>query len=352
VSLCLEGHSHQAHRRMKLSLFTFLTQVCTFFCHFIWTSPEIENTELLDSDVVNSSEKTTQLVRKSSASPPTRGEPHRLSSSLPYAHAAHGVSPFQKTTPEELDRPTSLQITRERNPSLNGLPWRPMGASNGPRRVPEEGDDGEGSTEHSANPVAPDAPSGQENAMLEDGRLIELERQLSEMRVAKTERDQRIAQLTDELERKSALVERAEATAAEAKRRAGLEQRELQAKLDGLMLSRDQAPDQAQSATIRAAEANERSQRELAEVHAKFEARESEFAAVRSRLTDAEAGWAKSKAEVDALRAAQTVAGPVNADVGRVMYTLMERVRAMEADLASKRWDEKSMESMECRNED
>jgi hypothetical protein len=52
----------------------------------------------------------------------------------------------------------------------------------------------------------PDAPSGQEIARLEDGRLIELERQLSETLVAKTERDRRIVQLTDKLALKSALL--------------------------------------------------------------------------------------------------------------------------------------------------
>ena len=226
-----------------------------------------------------------------------------------------------------------------------------MDASSRPRRVPEEGDGGEGSTEHHANFVGPDAPSGQENARLEDGRLIELERQLSEMRDAKTKRDQRIAQLTDELERKSNLLVWAEANAAEANRRAGREQRELQAKLDESLLSRDRTREQVQSATFRGAKANERSQRELAEVRAKLEARESEFAAVRLRLADAEAGWAKSRADADALRAAQTAAGPVNADVGRAMHTLMDRMRAMEADLASKQWNEKYIESMECTNE-
>jgi hypothetical protein len=55
----------------------------------------------------------------------------------------------------------------------------------------------------------PDAPSGKEIARLEDGRLIELERQLSETLVAKTERDQRIVQLTDKLALKSALLEQA-----------------------------------------------------------------------------------------------------------------------------------------------
>jgi hypothetical protein len=68
-----------------------------------------------------------------------------------------------------------------------------------------------------------------------------------------------------------------------------------------------------------AAEANDRSQpaceheAELAGVHAKLEVRESELAAVRLQLTDAEDGWAKGKAEADTLRA-QTAAGLVNTD--------------------------------------
>jgi hypothetical protein len=134
----------------------------------------------------------------------------------------------------------------------------------------------------------------------------DLERQLSE---ALTER----AQLADQLAQKSALLEQAEADAAEVKKRAGLEQRDLQAKLEGLLLSRDQAEanmaevkeraeleqrdlqaklddlllsrdqalEQARSALQNAAEVNERSQQELAELHAKLEARESELAAVR-----------------------------------------------------------------------
>ena len=140
-----------------------------------------------------------------------------------------------------------------------------------------------------------------------------------------------------------------------------------------------------QKATSRAAEANERSQRELAEVraklqaretelaairlrladaedgwakskaeaHAKLEARESELAAVLLRLADAENGWAKSKAEADALRAGtQAVTGLVDMDVGRVVISkLMECVRVVEAEMTSLRESEKSIEDMECRNE-
>jgi seryl-tRNA synthetase len=227
--------------------------------------------------------------------------------------------------------------------------------------------------------VAPDSPYGKEIAWLEDRRLIELERQLSGTLVAKAERDQRIAQLTYELALKSGLLEQAEANAAEANKRAGLEQRELQAKLGELLLSRDQALGQAQSAlqkaTFRAAEANERSQRELAEVHAKLDARESELAAVRLRLADADAkldakeselaavhlrladadasGWAKGRSEEANTSCAgtQAAAGLVNMDMGRDMRRLMERVRAVEAEMASLRGNQKSIESMECRNE-
>jgi hypothetical protein len=164
------------------------------------------------------------------------------------------------------------------------------------RRVPEEDDDSEGSTGHHTKLVTPDAPSRKEIARLEDGRLIQLERQLSETLSAKTKRDQRIGQLTVELALKSALLaqgaeekkraglelhelqakhaelllsrdralEQAEANAAEVKRRAGLEQREMQAKLDGLLLSRDQAE-------ANAAEEKKRAGLELRELQANLD---------------------------------------------------------------------------------
>jgi len=263
------------------------------------------------------------------------------------AQAAYGASPFQKAAPEELEHPASLHITREKNLSLNGLPSRPTGASGRPRCVPEEDDDGRGSTEHQAKLVAPDAPSGKEFAWLDDGRLIELEQQPSETLVAKPERDRRIAQLTDELALKSALLEQAEANAAEEKKRAGLELRKLQAKLDESLLSRDQALEQAQSALQKA---YEQSQRELTEMRAELEARKSESAAFRLRLADTENSCAKSKAEADTCRT-QTATGLVKMDEHHIVYRLMERVRALEAEMASLRWNEKSFEMMECRNE-
>jgi chromosome segregation ATPase len=307
-----------------------------------------------------------------------------MSSSL-VAGAAHGSFPFQIAISEDIGRHASPQITRERNPSLNGRPSQPTDVDDKSISVPQEGDDSESSTEHQAKLVAPDTFSEK------DERIAYLERQLSEMLAAQTQRDLHVAELTDQLAQKSVLLERAEANAAEAKKHAGLEQRELQVKFDGLFLSRDKAEANAteakkhaglelrklqakldelklsrdehlrtleqtqssfQKATFHAAEANERCQRELAEVYAKLEARESELAAVRLRLADAEDGLAKSKAEADTLRAGtQAAAGLVNTDVDRVMGRLLERVRAVEAEMVSLRGNEKSIEDMECRNE-
>ncbi|KAF8499887.1 hypothetical protein F5888DRAFT_1686421, partial [Russula emetica] len=118
----------------------------------------------------------------------------------------------------------------------------------------------------------------------------------------------------------------------------------------------EQAQSALQKATSCASNADEWSQlpceheTEVAEVRAELEGKNSELEAVRLQLTDAEDGWAKSKAEADTLRA-QTAAGLVNTDVERVMHRLMERMRTMEAEMSSLRGNEKSIESMECRNE-
>ena len=135
---------------------------------------------------------------------------------------------------------------------------------------------------------------------------------------AQIERDRRIAQLTDELALKSVLLEQGEADAIEAKKQ-GLKLCELQAKLDVLLLSHDQhvgafkqVQSSRQKATSRATDANERNQcaceqigkyeMELAEVRAELEAKKSQLEVVRLRLTDAEEGWTKSKAEADITR--------------------------------------------------
>jgi chromosome condensin MukBEF ATPase and DNA-binding subunit MukB len=114
-----------------------------------------------------------------------------------------------------------------------------------------------------------------------------------------------------------------------------------------------------QKATSRAADADEQNQcaceqieqyeEDLANVRAKLEAKESELEAVRLRLADAEKGLTKSKAEADTLRA-QTASGSVNRDEDQVTRRLLERMRALE-EVALKRWNEKSIEEMECRNE-
>jgi len=214
---------------------------------------------------------------------------------------------------------------------LNGLPSQPTGVDDKPRCVLQEDDDRESSTGHPVKLLAPDTSSEKEVVRLEHVRLVELERQLLAIRAAQTERDQHIAQQADDLVKNSARLEQAEANAAEAK----LVQGELQARVDELLLYRNQALEQAQS--------------ELAEAHAKLEASKSELAAVRLRLTDTD-GWAKNEAEANTPRA-QTPAGLVNMDVDHVVYRLMERMRTMEAEMSSLRGNEKSIESMECRNE-
>ena len=131
---------------------------------------------------------------------------------------------------------------------------------------------------------------------------MELERKLlvSPALAAQTERDQLIARQTDELAKKSALLERAEAAA----KRVGLELSEhadrllmqtslveqrdaeivdMQAKLDELVVSRDQQAGQYV--------------KELSNVRAKLEAKESELETVHLRLADAE----KSSTSLDEL---------------------------------------------------
>jgi hypothetical protein len=253
-----------------------------------------------------------------------------------------------------------VQITHERNPSSNGRPLEFTSAnSKGPRRVSEE-DVSEGSTECHAKFAAPHFSSEGEVTRLE------VERQPSVSLGTQTERDQRqhIARLTEELALKSVLLEQAEANVAEAAKRTALELlehadrllmqtslvkqkdtefmdmqaklRNTEAKLDESVVSRDQLVGQHE--------------KELANVRAKLEAKESELEAVRLRLVDAERGWTKSKAEADKLRA-ETATSSVNRDEDQVTRRLMERVLALEVEVTSKRWNEKSIQEMECRNE-
>ena len=225
-----------------------------------------------------------------------------------------------------------------------------------PRRV-QEGGVGEGSTEYHEKFVVSPSYSEGGVASLEYERIMQLERQLSESLTAQTERDQRISQLTDELALKSVLLGQAEASAAEAVKRAGLKLRDhadrllmqtslvekrgaelvdMQAKLDELVVSRDQQVGQYE--------------KELTNVLAKLEAKDSELEAVRLRLTDAEKDLTRSKAEADTLRA-QIATGSVNRNEDQFNLRLMERMRALEVEVAAKKWNEKSIEEMECRNE-
>ena len=304
-----------------------------------WPAFQVENTEYIkypepEPNAVHPHEKTTQLAWKSSASPRTLEQSqHSTSPSL----EAHDASRLQNATPTVSGHPTSLQITHERNPGPH------LSTNNKPRRVQED-DVREVSTGHHAEFTTPHSSSEG------DATRLDLERQLL---AAQSERDQSIARLSDELTLKSALLEQAQANAAEAAKRAGLhadrllvqtslvEQRDTEladmqaklkdteAKLDELVLSRDQQVGQPE--------------KELAKVRAKLEANESELEAVRSRLVEAEAEADKSRT--------QTATGSVNRDEDQVTRRLMERMRAIEAVVVSKQWNEKSMDDMECRNE-
>ena len=319
----------------------------------------IQNTEQItypepNPNAVDPREKAAQLARESSAGPSTQGQPQQPTFSLSDSdvQAERGTSPCRKATPGELDHPTSLQIAHERNRGSNDPPSLLPGMNDKRRRVPEEDNDSQGSTEHRAKLVG---PNEKEVALSEHERVADLERQLSE-------RGRHIAQLTDQLAQKSALLEQAEANAAEAR----LELRKLQAKLDESMLSRDEhlrTLEQAQSAlqkpTSRAADANEHAceqigeyEMKLAEVRAELQEKKSELEAVLLQLTDAKDGGVKSSAKAEKLGVQNTnTAGPVNTDEDRVMRGIMERMQAMEAEIVSLRWGEKSFERMECSNE-
>lgn len=105
--------------------------------------------------------------------------------------------------------------------------------------------------------------------------------------------------------------------------------RDMQAKLDELLISRDQQIGQYE--------------KELTNSRSKLEANESELEAVRLRLTDAEMGLSRLteiKTEADTSRA-QTATDFVNTDGYQVIRRLVERVRAIEAEITSKQWNEK-----------
>ena len=315
MSLCLED-LQGSDSRMICLLFTHLTQVCSFLVISSGRLPRLKTEHIKfpvsESNAVNPNEKATQLARKSFAGPPThwQEQPQHPVSTSP---EPPGSFPLQDATPAASSgRPASQQITDKRNPGPNDL-------------------------------------------------------QLSALLTAQTERDQQITQLTAKLAMKSALLEQAEANVAEAAKRAGLELREHTDQLlmqTSLVKQRDVELSYMQAKLDHQSQQIGQHEKEIAIMRAKFEAKESELEAVRLRLTDAEKDLIKSKAEADTLRAqtATTGSSSVNRDEDQVTRRLMERVRAIEAEMTSmqwneksieeKQWNEKSIEDMECRNED
>src|SRR6267154_904609 len=205
----------------------------------------------------------------------------------PNMRRSHPLVPRPRSNHSIIQNPfSSLQTCHERSSGPKGKGW-PMELMGKPRRVLEN-DGSEGSTEYYAKFAAPHSSSEGEFTRLE------LERQPSVSLTVQTERDQRIARPTDELALKSSLLEQVEANAAEAAKRAELELRkhagrlvqtslgekrdaelvDMQAKLDELVVSRDQQVG--------------RYEKELTNLRAKLEAKESELEAVRLRLTDTE----------------------------------------------------------------
>jgi len=140
----------------------------------------------------------------------------------------------------------------------------------------------------SASPPTPEQPqltaSSSETHDASPTRL-ELERQVSELLAAQTERDQRIARLTDEF-------------AALKSEHAGARRLMLMK-----LIQKDAELVDTQSKLLSRDEEIGQYKKELTNVRAKLEANESKLEAVRLRLTDAEKGLTKSKAEADTLRA-------------------------------------------------
>ena len=283
----------------------------------------------------------------SSAGPQTLRQPQRLTSS---SLEAHGASPLHKATFAVLDRPASSQATHERNPGPSGRLSQPTGVNSKPRRVLEDGVN-EGSTEYHAKSVAPHSCSEGQVASSEHERIMQLELQLSITLSLQTERDQRIAQLTDELALKSALLEQVEANAKEGKGRARLELREHEDRLvaqTSLVKRRDAELVDMQSKLRNMETELDELLPELINVRAELEAKKSELDAVRLRLEDAEDGWARSKAELSAKRDSGafrtvTAASLVDLNEDRAMYELKEDMHAMKGESASLQWNEKEI---------
>jgi hypothetical protein len=203
----------------------------------------------------------------------------------------------------------------------------------------KEDSDSEGSAENRAKFAVHDSS-------FEGDVQLKIERQLSAPLAAQSGRDQRPKQVTDEVREHTDQL------------RAQMEQKDaelvdMRAKLEKSLLSHRSCDQQVraleqalQKATSRTAEANERSQRAYEQI-GKYE---TELAAVRLRLTDAENGWAKSKREADALRA-RTTAGLASTNEDRNTRWSLQRDRAMDAESASLWSNDKNSEVIQFRNE-
>jgi hypothetical protein len=152
------------------------------------------------------------------------------------------------------------------------------------------------------------------------------------------------------------LFKQAEANAAEAAKRAGLELREhtdrQQLMQTSLVEQRDaelvdmqtklrNTETQLGELMLSYGQQIRRYGAELANVRAELEAKKSELEAVRLRLTYAEDGWANSKAKADKLHTV-TAASLVDLNEDRDMCELKEDMQG----LASPQWNERSIEAM------
>ena len=264
----------------------------------------------------------SQLAWKSFTGPPTQEQSQYP---ISFSFETHG-SRLQSANPAVSGHPATLQITHEETPGPSGRPLELTGVNNKPRRVPKD-DVSEGSTEYHTNLAAPHSSSEGEVPRLEfDQQLLAF--LAAQMLAAQTERDQRITRLSNELARNSALLREHE----------------------DRLLAQTSLVKQKDVELVDMRARLGQYEKDLTNVLAKLEANEFELEGVRLRLTNAEKSLTRSKAEAEVLRA-QTATGSVDRDEGQVTRSLMERVRAIEAEIASKGWSEKSIEEMGCRNE-
>jgi chromosome segregation ATPase len=249
-----------------------------------------------------------------SGGPLTQEQPNHRTSTSSDAYATHGASPLQNTRDQRL-----VQLTDELH-------------------------------EHADRLLVQTSLVEQE-----DAELVNIRGKLDELLLSRRSRDQQVHALEQALQESTSRAAEAEERSRRAHEQIALvEQKDaelvdMRAKLDELLLSgrsRDQhvrALEQAlQKATSRVADADERSR--LA-----HERHETELAAVRSRLADAENGWAKSKREADRLRAsALTTTDFVSTNEDRTTRESVRRIQAMGTETE---WSDKNSVVTLYRNE-